>query len=287
MQREIETATAFAIALAVEKGLDEITPDELLLGCLRSLSHFGIARLGPWVFDLEAFGIDWLASPAPGAATKVSYSEGTVEIFDRAARIARAENSGPMRLEHLLAAFAGRETGLMAKLARTHGITSASWRSALVELPSTGAVEPVSAPTGYLTPEAAAEALGIHVQTLRGYIRSGKLPARRSRNPARTIAGLIEKEKQPMPTFVAKRDLPGITPDALQSAGVRAKTCCSQMTGEGEPVRWIRSFFLPATSQTHCYFEAASQEAVAEANNRARIPFTEIVEVVEMTPDSV
>jgi excisionase family DNA binding protein len=29
----------------------------------------------------------------------------------------------------------------------------------------------------YLTPEEAAEAFGIHVQTMRGYIRSGRLPA--------------------------------------------------------------------------------------------------------------
>jgi hypothetical protein len=90
-----------------------------------------------------------------------------------------------------------------------------------------------------------------------------------------------------MAQYVVKRDLPGITPDALQSAGVRAKTCCAQMTTEGQEVRWIRSFFLPATSQTHCYFEGPDRESVAEANDRARIPFTEIVEVMEMTPESV
>jgi hypothetical protein len=90
-----------------------------------------------------------------------------------------------------------------------------------------------------------------------------------------------------MPSFVVIRDLPGITPEALQSAGMRAKTCCAEMTSEGQPVRWIRSFFLPETAQTHCYFEAASREAVEEANNRSRIPFTQINMVVEMTPDSV
>ena len=90
-----------------------------------------------------------------------------------------------------------------------------------------------------------------------------------------------------MTTFVVKRDLPGITPDALQSAGIRAKTCCAEMTNEGQPVRWIRSFFLPETAQTHCYFESASQEAVEEANKRAGIPFSQIQAVVEMTPDSV
>lgn len=90
-----------------------------------------------------------------------------------------------------------------------------------------------------------------------------------------------------MPLFVAKRDLPGITPDALMSAGMRAKTCCAEMTQEGQPVRWVRSFYLPESAQTHCYFEAPSREAVEEANTRARIPFTQIVPVMEMTPDSV
>jgi Protein of unknown function (DUF4242) len=90
-----------------------------------------------------------------------------------------------------------------------------------------------------------------------------------------------------MAYFVVQRDLPGVTPEILKSAGMRAKTCCSEMTDEGQSVRWIRSFFLPETAQTHCYFEAASRDTVEEANNRARIPFTHITEVVEMTPDSV
>jgi hypothetical protein len=67
-----------------------------------------------------------------------------------------------------------------------------------------------------------------------------------------------------MPTFVVKRTLPGVTKEALMSAGVRAKTCCAAMTREGESVRWIRSFFLPESSQTHCYFDAASKQAVEE-----------------------
>ena len=90
-----------------------------------------------------------------------------------------------------------------------------------------------------------------------------------------------------MATFVVQRDLPGITPEALQSAGMRAKTCCSEMTSEGEPVRWLRSFFLPETAQTHCYFEGANAQAIEEANKRARIPFTQITMVVEMTPEQV
>lgn len=90
-----------------------------------------------------------------------------------------------------------------------------------------------------------------------------------------------------MSLFVVQRDLPGITPEMLQSAGIRAKSCCAEITDEGQPVRWIRSFFLPASAQTHCYFEGESKAAVEEANQRANIPFTQIVEVVEMTPEMV
>ena len=90
-----------------------------------------------------------------------------------------------------------------------------------------------------------------------------------------------------MAVYVVKRALPGITPEALQSAGMRAKTCCSEMTQEGQSVRWIRSFFLPETAETHCYFEAPSKSAVEEVNNRARIPFVQITEAMEMTPEMV
>jgi hypothetical protein len=90
-----------------------------------------------------------------------------------------------------------------------------------------------------------------------------------------------------MPLFMVERELPGITQDALLSAGLRAKTCCAEITEEGQPVRWIRSFFLPEESGTHCYFEAQTKDIVEEANHRAKIPFTKVMEVVEMTPEIV
>ena len=90
-----------------------------------------------------------------------------------------------------------------------------------------------------------------------------------------------------MPVFIVKRTLPGVTADGLKSAGQRAKTCCADMSREGTSVRWIRSFFLPDSSQTHCYFEGASREVVEEANRRAQLPFIEVTQAVEMTPESV
>ena len=65
------------------------------------------------------------------------------------------------------------------------------------------------------------------------------------------------------------------------------KTCVAGMQSEGTTVHWLRSFFLPGSSQTHCYFEGPSLDAVTELNRRAGLPFEQIVEVAEMTPGSV
>ena len=182
--RDSETAAAFAISQAKRRGLAEVGTDELLLGCLQTISLFGIAQLGPWKFDLEALGVDWLERPARG--TRVDYSQAVVDIFDRAARISAASGAGAIQVEHLLAAFAGETAGLMGELKRTHEITGAAWRAAVAQLwPAVPAVAGAPAPaegsaaSDYLTPEDAAAALNIHVQTLRAYVRSGKLPALR------------------------------------------------------------------------------------------------------------
>jgi hypothetical protein len=90
-----------------------------------------------------------------------------------------------------------------------------------------------------------------------------------------------------MACYVVTRHLPGITPDALKSAGLRAKSCAAEMTDEGIPVKWMRSFFIPKTEQTHCYFDAPSTDAVKEVNERANIPFIEIHEAQELVPEAV
>ena len=90
-----------------------------------------------------------------------------------------------------------------------------------------------------------------------------------------------------MPYFVVQRKLTGVTPEELTGAGLRAKTCCAEMTDEGTPVRWIRSYFLSKSEETHCYFEGADADVIKEANERAQIPFASITEVVELSPDKV
>ena len=90
-----------------------------------------------------------------------------------------------------------------------------------------------------------------------------------------------------MGCYLVIRHLPGITPEALTGAGLRAKSCATEMTEEGTPIQWLRSFFIPETEQTHCYFEAPSFDAVKEINERANIPFSKIHEVKELVPEAV
>jgi len=181
---DTELVAAFAITQAKRCGLDEITPDELLLGCLRMISQFGIVTFGRWTFDLEALGVDWLENP-DRKGVKPAYSQALVDVFDLAARIAKADGANGIRIDHLLVAL-WSESGLMGELRKTYGITSAEWRAAAVQLSVARQVKEVEAPVekresvrDYLSPEQAAEALGLHAQTVRAYIRSGKLPAMR------------------------------------------------------------------------------------------------------------
>jgi len=204
---DVDLAVSFAIFAAKQRGAGEVTPDHILLGCLRAMSRFGIATVGPWSLDLEPLGVDWVRQP-DGPRPKVAYSQSAVELLDRAALIAKSAGDAHVSIRHLLAAFAAEEGGLMGELKRAQGITSASWRAAVAQL---GADEASSARPNhagsartsareFVTPEEAAETLGIHVQTMRAYIRSGRLPAFRlaGERAIRILRADLEKVLEPL-----------------------------------------------------------------------------------------
>jgi excisionase family DNA binding protein len=204
---DVDLATSFAIFAAKQQGVDEVTRDHLLLGCLRAISRFGIANLGPWSIDLEPLGVDWV-SQLNGPRPKVAYSEHAVLLFDRAAQIAKSTGDSSVGVAHLLAAFAAENDGLMGELKRKHGMTSASWRTAVSRIGVQEIKGSKSEGNGsekwkareYLTPEQAAEALGIHVQTMRAYIRSERLPAFRlaGERAIRILRSDLEKVLEPL-----------------------------------------------------------------------------------------
>ena len=57
-----------------------------------------------------------------------------------------------------------------------------------------------------------------------------------------------------------------------------------QLTAAGKSVRYIRSTFVPGEARCMCLFEATGPELVKELNEKAKIPFTRIVEALDLTP---
>jgi excisionase family DNA binding protein len=177
----VEQACRFAIQQAKKKGSSKVTADHLFLGCLRTISQFGVAKIGRWNFDLEELGVDWLAL-GDEKASKVAYAKEVVDLLDLSARIARANGDDSADVDHVLAAFAAHDGGLFGKFAQENSVSSAEWRIAISNLPRHSEQKlsaNVNGAREYLTSEEAAEILGIHVQTVRSLVRSGKLPGLR------------------------------------------------------------------------------------------------------------
>jgi len=87
-----------------------------------------------------------------------------------------------------------------------------------------------------------------------------------------------------MAVYMVERDLPGVTMDQLATAQKAAIETGQQFTEEGKNVRYIRTTFVPGESHCMCLFEADSSDLVREVNEAAQIPFTRIVEALDLTP---
>jgi excisionase family DNA binding protein len=196
MDDPVSIATRLAIKRAKRRKSPKVTRDDLLMGLFEAIARFGIVKIDPLTIDLEALGeVSDEASPYQADKTqqKVAYSSGAVAVFERAARIARKDNSPNIELVHLLVAFADEQDGLMAQLKEKYAISSMEWRSALsqwqpISLKKRQAVSKMGSgikppmelnQKQFFSPDEAAEFLGVHTQTIRGYIRTGKLPALR------------------------------------------------------------------------------------------------------------
>lgn len=88
-----------------------------------------------------------------------------------------------------------------------------------------------------------------------------------------------------MPIFLVNRDLPGITMDELEAAQRAAIATSKTFTDQGRPVRYIRSTFVPGESHCMCLFEAPTAGVVADVNDTAKIPYTDVVEALDLSPE--
>jgi len=83
---------------------------------------------------------------------------------------------------------------------------------------------------------------------------------------------------------MVERSLPGIEMDQLAAAQKAAIETSDKFTADGKAVRYIRTTFVPGEAHCMCLFEASNAQLVREVNESAQIPFTRIVEALDLTP---
>ena len=88
-----------------------------------------------------------------------------------------------------------------------------------------------------------------------------------------------------MPVYMVERDLPGIEMEQLAAAKRAAIKTSVEFTANGKAVRYIRTTFVPGEAHCMCLFEAANPELVKEVNQAAQIPFTRVIEALDLTPE--
>jgi hypothetical protein len=87
-----------------------------------------------------------------------------------------------------------------------------------------------------------------------------------------------------MAVYMVDRDLPGIDAEGLAGAQKAAIQTAERFRSEGKEVRYIRSTFVPGESRCMCLFEAPTPELVREVNDAAGLPFTRVVEAMDLSP---
>jgi hypothetical protein len=66
----------------------------------------------------------------------------------------------------------------------------------------------------------------------------------------------------------------------IDAASFRAMACLQTFP----ELRWVRSYYDPATLSSHCYYETEQPDKIREHASISTIPCGEITEVLEITP---
>ena len=88
-----------------------------------------------------------------------------------------------------------------------------------------------------------------------------------------------------MGVYLVDRVFSGITLDQIIEAQRAVMGMSQRFAARGEYVRYLRSIYIPGESRCLCLFEAPSAQVVEEVNEVARVPFTRIVEAVDLSPE--
>lgn len=166
--------------LEARRIIDEIgspyaTLDIMFLAYLLRTSQFGFFTFGPVTIDTRMIE-DIVRRTSPRGAMGPSVYDDSFIRFSRTV-IDEVRRSGRNRIDelHLLLAFMRSGEGLPGRVFSELGVTPQQVEQ-YVESRRRGGEGDLEQ---LFSPEEAADYLGVHVQTVRGWIRSGRLPASR------------------------------------------------------------------------------------------------------------
>lgn len=83
--------------------------------------------------------------------------------------------------------------------------------------------------------------------------------------------------------YVVERYLPGLDQGRLVGLLGKLGPVTQELCAEGTHVRYLGSTIVPDDEACFCQFEGASEAAVAEANERAGVPFARIVTAITVS----
>jgi excisionase family DNA binding protein len=153
--------------------LSQVTLDALFLAYLLETAQFGRFSYGP--ISIESGVVEArFAQAYPRGAFRPGYTADARRFYERLTR--EMERSGRKRIDelHCLLAFMRSPEGLPGEVFGELGVSPERVEAfARGERPAVDPGDPL------LSPEEAAEYLKVHVQTVRAWIRSGKLRASR------------------------------------------------------------------------------------------------------------
>jgi len=90
-----------------------------------------------------------------------------------------------------------------------------------------------------------------------------------------------------MPLFAVERDLSQVPPELFRSNLPGLVTACARLQGLGKRVRYISSAVFPAEARGLCLFGAEDPQWIHEVNEVARLPYSRIFAVLDLTPTGV
>ena len=87
-----------------------------------------------------------------------------------------------------------------------------------------------------------------------------------------------------MAVYMVERNLKGIAMGDLAAAQKAAISTAHAYAAKGTPMRYIRSTFAPEDGRCMCLFEAGNADDVKRLNDEAKLPYTRVVEALDLTP---